>query len=407
MRSTPRVAFFTDSYHEVNGVALTSREFARFAANREYPFFSVHSGPETRHWREGVFETFELAHSKMLVGLERDLSFDLLAGRHWKALRKQLEAFRPDVVHVTGPSHAGILGVALAHSLRVPLAASWHTNLHEFAGRRLERKLGWLPGRWRESLTSAAESKALDLVLAFYRLARLQFAPNPELVELIARRTRRPTYLMQRGIDTHLFSPSKRTRRDGGFVIGFVGRLSPEKNVRVLRDVERRLKDAGISDYRFLVVGDGSERPWLAQNLERSALPGILRGEPLAEAYANMDAFLFPSETDTFGNVVLEAMASGVPAVVSAAGGPKYLVDTQRNGYVGGNVEEFTQALLELRSDTARREEMAHDARRAAMFHSWESVFDSVYGRYVEIVAPGAPDEIAASPPGASLALAG
>src|SRR5882757_6224204 len=96
----------------------------------------------------------------------------------------------------------------------------------------------------------------------------------------------------------------------------------------MLREIERGLVQAGVRDFRFLVVGEGSERPWLAANVERSELPGILRGEELARAYANMDAFVFPSETDTFGNVVLEAMASGVSPIVGKGGGPKYLVQS-------------------------------------------------------------------------------
>jgi hypothetical protein len=151
------VAFFTDSFHEVNGVALTSREFARHAADRGYPFFSVHTGPETRYSKNGELETFEIAHSALVLELERDLAFDLLFFRHRARLRRQLEAFRPSLVHVTGPSHVGMLGAMLAYDLKVPLVASWHTNLHEFAARRLERKLAW---RRRESANGASISQS-------------------------------------------------------------------------------------------------------------------------------------------------------------------------------------------------------------------------------------------------------
>ena len=211
-------------------------------------------------------------------------------------------------------------------------------------------------------------------------------------------RTGRPAHLMQRGIDTDLFSPGRRTRTDAKFVIGFVGRLSPEKNVRVLRDLERILCESGVRDYQFLIVGDGSERPWLAKNLERANLPGTLSGEALAEAYANMDVFLFPSETDTFGNVVLEAMASGVPAVVSKNGGPKFLIQSGRNGFVAAGVPDFARAVVELRSHPLLRSHMAHAARSAAMKHSWAGVFERVYRAYEQVVAPGTiPDD--AAPP--------
>ena len=383
-----RVAFFSDSFHEVNGVALTSREFARFAKNGGYPFFCVHTGPATQHWAEAAFETFEVAHSSFTIGLERDLAFDLLFYRHREEVGRRLMEFRPDLVHVTGPSHIGMLGAILAYDLKVPLVASWHTNLHEFAARRLDRKLGWLPDAARRGVVRTAENFVLNRTIRFYRLAKLLFAPNPELVKMLEEQAGRPAYLMQRGIDTGLFTPQRRKRRDSEFVIGFVGRLSPEKNVRLLAELERRLRDSGVRDCRFLIVGDGSEKEWLGQNMERVTLPGVLKGEDLADAYASMDVFVFPSQTDTFGNVVLEAMASGVPAIVSAHGGPRFLVKTNHTGYIADSLEELSNALLDLRFHPAQHARMAHEARMAAMEFAWENVFQEVYRRYEDILAP-------------------
>jgi glycosyltransferase involved in cell wall biosynthesis len=395
--SVPRVAFFTDSFHEVNGVALTSREFVRFAAQKGYPFFSVHAGPKTRAWEEGALHTLEIAHSPFVVHLERDLRFDLLFYRHRPRIYKELRAFRPDVVHVTGPSHSGMLGAMLARELKVPLVASWHTNLHEFAARRIDPMLSWLGPRWRRAAANFTENETLKWTLRFYRFAELLFAPNPELVEMLASATGRPTYLMKRGIDVDLFAPERRTRTDDEFVIGFVGRLSPEKHVRSLADVERRLREHGISNYRFLVVGDGSERPWLMQNLKQAMFPGVLSGASLAEAYANMDAFVFPSQTDTFGNVVLEAMASGVPVIVSGCGGPKFLVQPGKNGYVAGDFDDFVDALMDLRTHPNLHAHMSQGARATAMRHSWSAVFEQVYARYEEVLAKGDPGRIAPS----------
>jgi glycosyltransferase involved in cell wall biosynthesis len=387
----PRIAFFTDSFHEVNGVALTSREFAGFAQRRGYPFFSVHAGPETRHWREGTFETFELSNSKVVVSLEHDLAFDMLFLRHYQQMRQKLAEFRPDVVHLTGPSHAGLLGLLLAHRMRVPIAASWHTNLHEFASRRLAKKMEWLSERPRRRIARFTEGATLNITLQFYRMARILFAPNPELVDMLSARLARPSYLMQRGIDTTVFSPTRRSRHDGEFTIGFVGRLSPEKNVRLLAELERALHAAGFQDCRFLIVGDGSEREWLIRNMKRAVVPGILRGAALAESYANMDVFVFPSVTDTFGNVVLESMASGVPPIVTASGGPRYLVQPGVNGYVTDTIEEMVRAILHLRLSKSLRAHMAMDARTTALSYSWDNVFDRIYQRYEELLATRVP----------------
>jgi len=387
--SIPRVAFFTDSFHEVNGVALTSREFARFAQQKDHPFLSVHAGPRTCGWADGCFETFELKNSRFVLELDTNLLFDLLFFRHYVRLRRKLQEFRADLVHVTGPGHCGLLGAILAHSLGVPLVASWHTNLHEFAGRRLDKLLTGFPLTVRSRAANIAEAGALSLTLQFYRLARVLFAPNPELVDLLATRTGRPTHLMLRGIDTQLFAPAHRDRSDDEFTIGYVGRLSPEKNVRLLAEIERGLIAAGLRNYRFLAIGDGSERAWLATHMQRCETPGILRGIELARAYAGMDAFVFPSETDTFGNVVLEAMASGVPAIVRAVGGPKYLVQNGINGFQALNADDFAASLLALTRNPALRNEMAANARQHALAFSWNGVFEGVYKHYEQALASG------------------
>jgi phosphatidylinositol alpha 1,6-mannosyltransferase len=387
--TVPRVAFFADSFHEVNGVALTCRQFHDFATRHQYPFFSVHTGPAPKFTIQGRCRTRELTLSPLSFHVERDLRFDLAFWRHLPALRKALHAFQPDLIHVTGPSHLGMLGAILSRQLKVPMAASWHTNIHEYAALRLERKLKWLSPKRSAAASHWAGTQSLKLSLRFYQLAQLLFAPNPELVDMLSTNTCHPAYLMERGIDTHCFTPDKRRRKnaDGTFVIGFVGRLSPEKNVRLLAEIEHRLIENGVRDYRFLIVGDGGERDWLAANLRQADFAGVLTGEALAAAYANMDAFVFPSETDTFGNVVLEAMASGVPVLVAKGGGPKHLVRPGCTGFVVETSDKFAQALMDLRSHPSLRERMATEARAAASQKSWNSVFEKVYARYSELLA--------------------
>ncbi|MBZ5675126.1 MAG: glycosyltransferase [Acidobacteriia bacterium] len=394
----PRVAFFTDSFHEVNGVALTSRQFDHHARSHFYPFLSVHPGPRTAHWTRGNYQALELSHSSASLRLEHDLAFDLCFWRHRRAVRRAVEAFRPDLVHVTGPGHIGMLGALIAYDLGVPLVASWHTNVHEFGSRRLRKLLGGIPQSWTRAITHLAERKSLDLTVRFYRLARMMFAPNPELVAMLASRTARPAFLMQRGIDTEMFSPTRRTRSAGPFVIGYVGRLSAEKNVRLFVRLNELLKTHGLRDYRFLVVGDGSERAWLRQHLENADFPGLLHGTELADAYASMDVLVFPSETDTFGNVILEALASGVPAIVSGRGGPKFLIDDGVTGFVAQDPEAIADKVAELYVDPQRRDKMCKAARQAALGRSWDAVFASVYDHYRQGLDDGALSRVSSSP---------
>ncbi len=115
-------------------------------------------------------------------------------------------------------------------------------------------------------------------------------------------------------------------------MLGFCGRLSIEKNVFLLARIRTELIERGITNFRFLIVGHGKEEGWLRQHLPNAEFTGVLRGHELARAYANMDLFVFPSHTDTFGNVVLEALASGVPAIVTPDGGPRYIVKDGETG---------------------------------------------------------------------------
>ena len=174
----------------------------------------------------------------------------------------------------------------------------------------------------------------------------------------------------------------QRAVRDSVFRLGFVGRLRAEKNVRMLARLEEKFIEAGQTNYKFLIVGDGNEREWLEKNLKRAEFTGYITGERLARAYADMDLFLFPSETDTYGNVIQEANASGVPAIVSDKGGPKFIVRHDETGFVAKNADEFASYSLELLNDAEKLAAMKRAAREFARSRSWNSVFESVYEAY-------------------------
>lgn len=320
------------------------------------------------------------------------MTFDLsLPFRHYRFLKNTLLEFRPDVIHVTGPSDIGILGLSLSRDMGIPLVASWHTNLHEYSGKRLEKALEFLPVGTRRMAGRCAEQVSLDLIAWFYRRARVGLAPNPELVEDLRHWMRRPCFLMRRGIDTNLFKPERRDREPGDkrFVIGYVGRITSEKGVRLLADIEREFEAQQIRDYEFRVIGHGGELDWLRANLKRAEFPGVVKGEALAREYANMDLFVFPSRTDTFGNVVLEAFASGTPALVTDGCGPKFLIEEGVTGMVRGSDEEFARGAAELaKADPAKILAMREAARKFALTQSWDSVFVSVYDAYRYALRP-------------------
>jgi phosphatidylinositol alpha 1,6-mannosyltransferase len=390
----PRVAYFPDSFHEVNGVAHTSRHFEDFARRRNLPFFCVRAGDRTQAVvEEGNVWTLEMSRGFLSFVLEKDLRLDPVFFRHIPLINETLERFKPDLIHITGPSEIGILGAGLAHHFHLPLAASWHTNVHEYAARRAEWFLRLLPRRQSAATGQKIEDLTMATVGRFYSIAKVLFAPNPELCALLERTTGRRCHLMPRGVDAELFNPSKRTRQpdDGERILGFVGRLSIEKNIGLLVDIQKELDLLGVANFRFVIVGHGGDEAWLREHLPGAEFTGVLRGEALATAYANMDLFVFPSHTDTFGNVVLEALASGVPAIVTPDGGPRTIIgDSQsgREGKIGRIVpdDQFAPAIAKLIDDPVRLAEMRTAARAYALTASWDSVFEGIYSAYETIV---------------------
>jgi glycosyltransferase involved in cell wall biosynthesis len=381
-----RVAFFPDSFLEVNGVAMTSNKLVSFVRKRDYPFLVVHAASRTETVHEGSLTFVRLKRSPTSFAMDEGLKYDPLFQRHANRVRKALEEFRPDVFHITGLNDISIMGAFLAWKMDVPLVGSWHTNLHEYAARRLNTKLRFLPERQRLGFTSFLERRILDGAKLYYKMPQVLLAPNDELVEMLRNGTGREARLMIRGVDTEIFSPEKRTLNDGIVRLGFVGRLRAEKNVRLLAELERELLAAGKSNFRFLVIGEGNEREYLERTMTTADFTGFLEGEALSEGYANMDIFIFPSDTDAFGNVVQEANASGVPCVVTDQGGPKFIVREGETGFVAAGARGFAERVVELLDDPKKLAKMKRNAREFALSRSWDAVFETVYRAYADAI---------------------
>lgn len=363
-----RVALFADCFHEVNGVANTMRHIERVAISRGLPLLMVRSGPAVAPVENGSVRAIELQRGGWTLPVDCDLDFDCLLARHLGRIEKELAAFDPAVIHVTGPGDIGILGVLAAHKLRVPLVASWHTNVHAFAARRLE----CLPFPF-PLLSRQAEAAILSLMALYYRIPKLILAPNPELAALLARRTGRPVHPMARGIDAELFHPARNVRPGREIVFGYVGRLTPEKNVGLLPSIGHALRQAGAA-FRMVVVGEGGERAALERAMPEARFTGVLKGEALADAYRGLDVLLFPSRTDTYGNVVLEALASGVPALVTSTGGPKFLVSEGRTGWIAKSDEDFVRIAVRIASNHSGLPAMGAACRTHALSRDWRRI---------------------------------
>ena len=363
-------------------MATLSRHLAWFAQARGLPFMVVRGGRQTTLTNDGSLEILELRRGPASFPLDKSLYCDPFLTRHKEMVIKHVAAFRPDLVHITGPGDLGFLGLWVAHILRIPLVASWHTNLHEYLARRLDRACGLLPDRLRKRASSAVERQSLRGLLRFYRTARFTLAPNQELVDLLRANTGRPAFLMPHGVDLTAYCPVPNEKNGHHpFCIGYVGRLTTEKDVHVFVELERKLVAAGERNYKFLIVGEGGQQKWLRNNLQQAEIPGVLRGSDLAAAYRSMDAFVFPSRTDTFGLVILEAMASGVPVIVLPNTGRVVGVEDGVSGCVS---EDLAASLRRLMHDRHLGQSMGCEARKFANGNSWNSVFEKLYRTYSE-----------------------
>jgi glycosyltransferase involved in cell wall biosynthesis len=384
MKDAPRVALFADTFVEVNGAANFLRRLAAFAKDHGFPLLCVRSGETTGIVDDGSVTYLDLKRGRASIPIDGHLRYDPLLWKNRKLVRDTIKTFEPDVFHLTGLNDISQFGFFHAHKLNIPAVATWHTNTHEYAAERLLSLTPWLPERIRKKIGHCIERTTMFGLMKLYFAAQMQLAPNPDLVDQIKQMTRRPSFLLRRGVDVDLLSPAKRTRceRDKELVLGFVGRLRPEKNVRALGRIDRSLRAAGVENYRFLIVGDGDERCWLQRNLSKAEFTGEICGERLAEAFANMDIFVFPSVTDAFANVVLEAMSSGVPAIAFPVGGPKFLIENDVSGFIEYCAISMANKIKQIAESPDVLGPMRSAARRFAEDHSWNAIFQKTYDYY-------------------------
>jgi glycosyltransferase involved in cell wall biosynthesis len=278
-----------------------------------------------------------------------------------------------DLVHVTAPGPAGIAATLMSRITGVPLIASYHTEIATYAGMRTRDKA-------LEALTRAGLG-------AFYTAPGAVLSPSPAADASVLALGADPARLgrWERGVDTERFDPAKADRGafPGEVKVLYAGRLTREKGIDLLAESFLR---AHASDPRLhlLLAGGGPEEGELRERLgERATFLGWLSGEELPRAYASADAFLFCSGTDTYGQVVLEAAASGLPVVAVAEGGPATLIENRHTGMLcRPDADQIAGALLQLAASPKLRRELGEAAAEAARSRSWERSMSQLAGGY-------------------------
>ncbi|NLP83682.1 glycosyltransferase [Microbacterium sp. CFH 90308] len=282
-----------------------------------------------------------------------------------------LREFRPDVVHLASPFVLGWQGLAAADALRIPAVAVYQTDVIAYAEKYGMPQASALVGRH---------------VSRLHRRATLTLAPSTaslhQLEGLGVDRLRR----WGRGVDTERFGPERRSDAwrarvaPGQTVVGYVGRLAPEKQVADLAAL------AGIEGTRLVVVGDGPARPGLEAALPDAVFTGHLSGSALAEALASFDVFVHPGESETFGQTIQEALASGVPVVATGVGGPLDLVRSSVDGwlYRPGDLRDLRARVADLAGDDGKRRAFGAAARESVRDRTWDAVCRRLVEHYDE-----------------------
>ena len=287
-------------------------------------------------------------------------------------LLRVLRGFDPDVVHLASPALLGYGGLQAARFLDVPTVAVFQTDVAGFAqsyGMGMMTQAAWA---WTRHLHSRA-----DRTLA---------PSSAAMADLVAHRVPR-VHHWGRGVDIAGFVPSARNAAlraqwspRGRPVVGFVGRLAPEKHV------ERLAALAGRADLQVVVVGDGIDRAKLETLLPSAVFTGALYGPELAAAYASMDVFVHTGEHETFCQAVQEAMASGVPVIAPDAGGPRDLVTPMPTGMLLPVAEFETRLPGAVNHLLAERSRYSLAARRSVLGRTWPAVCDQLLGHYEAVV---------------------
>ncbi len=301
-----------------------------------------------------------------------------------ESIRKKVEAFKPDLIHLSAPDILGYSALRYALRRGIPAIASFHTRFDTYFS---YYGLPWL---------DRAFSKYLG---HFYRHCERVYAPSESMAqEMRSQKMGRDIRIWSRGVDGTLFNPAQRSlewRRahgiqDDDVVITFVGRLVLEKGLDVFANVSETLTRQGKA-HRVLVVGEGPERDSFESKFPSAVFTGFLSGEDLGRAYASSDVFLNPSTTETFGNVTLEAMATGLPVICADATGSRSLVQHGTNGFLcePTTLHEYAYYASQLIEDPDLRSNMSDASVRLSKTYDWDQVMHQLMVQYSEVIETG------------------
>lgn len=366
-----KIAIFTDTFFpEINGVARTLKRFTEYLESQNISYKIFAPDPDSNEYVSSHIHRFKSL--SLFLYPECRLAFPNIL-----RIKSELEQFSPDVIHVATPFTVGLSGVYFSKKLNIPLVGSYHTDFNDylqFYDLQFLSKLLWKYLRW------------------FHSPCKKLFVPSRDTLEKLKRRGFTDLEIWPRGVDCELYNPfydeasvRKRYTISNKYILTYAGRLAPEKDLDTLMEIANSFPSEISKQVHWLIAGDGPLRESLQQKSPSNmTFTGYLQGERLAEVYSASDLFIFPSPTETFGNVVLEALASGTPVIAANSGGVTNIIKSGVTGYLceAGNAAEFNNRIIQLLADDQMRIQMALQARKYALTQKWDQIFDSLISHY-------------------------
>jgi glycosyltransferase involved in cell wall biosynthesis len=396
-----RIALVTETFPpEVNGVAMTWGNLVQGLSRRGHQVQII----RPRQADESAASPPAGADQVLARGIPipnyPDLRFGLLSEKYLMQLWRQQ---RPDVVHVVTEGPLGWRAVTAARKLQLPVTSSFHTNFHQYSHH-------YGVGLLKLSIEAYLRK--------FHNRTLATLAPTQAMVQALQQRRFRNVSVLSRGVALEQFTPAQRAGAwreawgvaDGDLVVLYVGRLAKEKNVGLVLHAFSAIQ-ARLPTAKLVIVGDGPQRKPLEEACPQAIFTGIKTGTALAACYASSDLFLFPSLTETFGNVVPEALASGLAVVSYACAAAAQLITHDHNGILVAPGEElqFVNAAVAIATDHGKRNALRQQAPGSVAHLSWQAVTDTLIGTLRAVVerhdkpfkmTPGLPQPAHPMPPG-------
>lgn len=372
-----RIAIFSDTYApEINGVAKTLKWYTDYLEKKgiEYRLFvpesssPVPTAPQVQRFTSIPF----LLYPECRLALPNPLQ-----------IKQALQDFKPTLIHIATPFNLGLFGLHYGKKHDIPMVASYHTHFDDYLGYyHLSFLQKWI---WR-------------YMTWFHRDFQKVYVPSESTKEkLLKQNIHHDIDLWGRGVNQSFFSPTKRSdelRKKYQIkeknILLYVGRIAPEKDIHIVLETFDSLSEQTKRNTHLLIVGDGPLLKSLSENEHKQiTFTGFLKGKSLADVYASSDLFIFPSATETFGNVVLEALASGLPVVGARAGGVQHLIEHGKTGFLCGekNVDQFVTYCEKLLNVDEERLIFAKNARNYALTKSWDEIFETLIISFKNVLA--------------------